>query len=61
MKKAAAETGADFVADAHDDTGMECYVEACYRGKPKTKIVLGKEKTVKTIEEVRVHLQELGL
>ena len=61
MKKASEETGADFVAYASDDTGMEYYVDACYRGKPKTKIILGKEKTVETVEEVRIHLQDLGL
>jgi hypothetical protein len=61
MKKASEETGADFVADACDDTGMEYYVEACYHGKTKTKIVLGKEKTVQMVEEVRIHFQELGL
>ena len=61
MKKASEETGADWAAYASDDTGMEYYIEACYQGKPKKKIILGKEKLVQTIEEVRIHIQELGL
>lgn len=61
MKKAYEETGADWVACASDETGMEYYIEACYRGKPKKKTALGKEKLVQTIEQVRIHTQELGL
>jgi|11BtaG_2_1085332.scaffolds.fasta_scaffold51696_2 L-lactate utilization protein LutB len=61
MKKACEETGAYWAAYASDDTGMEYYIEACYRGKPKKRIVLGKEKLVPTAEEIRIHVQELGL
>ena len=61
MKQASDMTGADFVADASDDTGMEYYVEASYRGEPKKKIVLGKEKLLPTVEVVRIHLYDLGL
>ena len=60
MKQASDMTGADFVADASDDTGMEYYVEASYRGRAKKKIVAGIKLTT-TIEVVRIHIQELGL
>ena len=53
-------TGADFVADASDDTGMEYYIEASYRGKPKKQIVAGITLTT-TIEVVKIPFQELGL
>ena len=60
MKQARDIMGADFVADASDDTGMEYYVEASYRCEPKKKIVAGMKITT-TIEVVRIHIQELGL
>ncbi len=49
MREASKETGADFVADSDDDSGMEYYVDAAYRGRDKK------------IHEVRVHFQELNL
>ena len=61
MKQASDMTGADFVADASDDTGMAYYIEASYSGEPKKKIVLGKEKLLPTVEVVRIHLYDLGL
>ena len=60
MKQASDMTGADFAADASDDTGMEYYVEASYRGEPKEKIVAGMKITT-TIKVVKIHIQELGL
>ena len=60
MKQASDMTGADFVADASDDTGMEYYIEASYRGEPKKQIVAGITLTT-TIEVVKIHFQELGL
>ena len=60
MKQASDMTGADFAADASDDTGMEYYVEASYRGEPKKQIVAGITLTT-TIEVVKIPFQELGL
>lgn len=49
MREASKETGADFVAESDDDSGMEYYVEAAYRGRDKK------------IHEVRIHFQTLNL
>ncbi len=49
MREASKETGADFAVEADDDSGMEYYVDAAYRGRDKK------------IHEVRVHFQELNL
>lgn len=49
VKEAHKETGADFLADADDDSGMEYYVEAAYRDA-KNKI-----------QYLKIHFQTLNL
>lgn len=60
MKQASNMTGAEFVANASDDTGMEYHIEASYRGEPKKHVVAGITLTT-TVETVKIHIQELGL
>ena len=49
MKKASEDTGANFIALSYDDSGMDYYVEALYRGRDKK------------IYSVKIHFQELNL
>lgn len=49
MREISAETGADFFADALDDTGIEYYIQAVYKS-PNGRM-----------QEVSIHFQELDL
>ena len=49
MKEVGDETGADVLAEPDDDSGMEYYIEAAYKGRDKK------------VHEVRIHFQELNL
>lgn len=49
VRAATKATGAEFVADASDDTGLEYYIEAEYRGEDKK------------VHRLKIHFQTLDL